>query len=200
VQLAIAQYEQARTADPKNAEAWYKIARAYYFLGRFAPADQKENLYLKGVDAARQGFMANPNSAGAHYWYSACLAKSLENKSVVTKMKHKGDMEAHLQRARALDPKFYFGGPDRAIGMILFKSPVASNQEAIKHLRASLAHAPDYSLTLVSLAEVLVAEKQYAEARTLCQKVLALSPKPGFERELAADQALAKKLLASMPQ
>lgn len=199
-QAAIAAFEQAAAADPKNAEAFYKVARGYYYLGRFAPAAKKEALFVKGIEAARKGTEANPSSAGAHYWYAACLAKSLENKGIGAKLKAKGDMETHLKKAQALDPSFYFGGPDRAIGMILYKSPTASNKEAIQHLRKSLSYAPDYSLTLVSLAEVLLAEKQYDEVKTTCDKVLGLKPMAGFERELADDQALAKKLLASIPK
>ncbi len=196
---AIAAYEQA-AAGATAAEAWYKIARAYYFLGRFAPAAQKKDLFAKGIDAGKKALAADAGSAGAHYWYAACLAKSVETASVMTKLKYKGEMESHLKRARQLDAPFYFGGPDRLIGMILYKSPVASNSEAIEHLRASLSFGPDYSLTLVSLAEVLIAEKQYAEARQMCTKVQSLKPMPGFEKELADDQALARKLLASMPQ
>lgn len=197
---AIDYYRQAGAADPKHAEAFADMARGYYFLGRFAPAAQKEAIYQQGMEAAKKGFDADPGHAGSHYWYSACLAKSLEDKSVMTKMRSKNDLESHLKKAAVLNPAYFYGGPDRAMGMILYKSPVASNQEAIKLLRKSLTYAPDYSLTLVSLAEVLIAEKQYGEAKQLCDKVIALKPKPGFERELADDQALAKKLLAGIPK
>jgi tetratricopeptide (TPR) repeat protein len=197
---AIDFYRQAGAADAKNAEAFAAMARGYYFLGRFAPTAQKETIYQQGMEAATLGFAADPGHTGSHYWYSACLAKSLEDKSVMTKMRYKNDLESHLKKAAAMNPAYYFGGPDRAMGMILYKSPVASNQEAIKLLRKSLTYAPDYSLTLVSLAEVLIAEKQYGEAKQLCDKVAALKPKPGFERELADDQVLAKKLLAGIPK
>jgi tetratricopeptide (TPR) repeat protein len=199
VQDAIAAYEKAAAAAPQDATPLYEIARAYYFLGRFAAKAQKKDLFLKGVEAAKKALAANAASAGAHYWYAACLAKSVENESTMTKLKFKGDMEKHLERAHALDPSFYYGGPDRVIGMILYKSPVASNSDAIVHLRASLRFDPEYSLTLVSLAEVLVAVKQYDEAKRVCQKTLGLKPRPGFEKELADDQALALKLLAAMP-
>jgi hypothetical protein len=41
---------------------------------------------------------------------------------------------------------------------------------------------------------------QYAEAKVHLQKVLGLSPMPGFERELADDKELAKKQLTLIPQ
>jgi hypothetical protein len=196
---ALSFFEKAAAADPKSAEALYKIARGCYFLGRFAPAGQKDALFQKGIDAGKKAVAADSKSAGAHYWYAAVLAKSLENKSITQKLKAKGEIEAQAQAALKLDPSFYFGGPNRLIGMLLYKSPVASNKDAIKNLRASLNYKPDYSLTLVSLAEVLIAEKQYDEAKKMCDSALAAKPMPGFERETADDQALAKKLLASIP-
>jgi tetratricopeptide (TPR) repeat protein len=196
---AIKLYEQAGQAAPTNDVPWYQIARAYQFLGRFAPAAAKDALFAKGMDAAKKALAVNPNSVGGHYWYSACLSRWLESKGVTTKLKHLGELKSHLMAARKIDPAFFFGGPARVLGMIAFKSPLASNKEAIQYLHESLKYAPDYSLTLVNLGEVLIKEKQYVEAKQHLQKVLALSPLPGFERELADDQDLAKKLLASIP-
>ena len=197
---AIKLYEQAAQTDPKQAEPYCQIARGYYFLGRFAPAAKKEELYKKGVAAGEKAIGLNANSPCAHYWYAVCLAKSLENKSVVEKLKYKSKMESNLEFCRKSDPKYYYGGPDRVIGMVAFKNPLANNSMAIEHLRQSLKLYPDYSLTLVNLAEVLIKEKQYAEAEQLCKKTLTLTPMKGFERELADDQAQAKKLLASIPK
>jgi len=197
---AIQLYQQAGQAAPNNDVPHYQIARAYYFLGRFAPAAQREQLYLKGVDAAKNALAVNANSVGGHYWYSACLARSLEKKSLFEKRKYVKDIKQHMAAALRLDPSFYFGGPPRALGMLSFKSPFGSNDDAIKMLRKSLEYAPDYSLTLVNLGEVLIKEKQYEEAKKHLQKVLTLQPMPGFERELAGDKKLAKKLLASIPE
>jgi len=197
---AIKLYEQAAKAAPTNEVPLYQIARAYYFLGRFAPAAKKDELYLKGAEYAKRAFTLKPNKVGGHYWYAACMSRWLEPKSIAQKLKYLSELKEHLLTARKLDPRFYFGGPSRALGMIAFKSPFASNKEAIQLLRESLSYFPDYSLTLVNLGEVLVKEKQYAEAKVHLQKVLGLSPMPGFERELADDKELAKKQLALIPQ
>lgn len=197
---AIKLYELAATADPGLDVPHYQIARAYYFIGRFSPQAQREALYLKGVEAAKKALAANPNSAGGHYWYSACMARAIEDKSIITKSKYVNDIKGHMLAAIKSDPRFYHGGPARALGMVSFKSPFGNNSDAIQLLRESLKHDSDYSLTLVNLAEVLIKEKQYEEARQLCHKVLALKPEPGFARELKGDQQLAQRLLNSIPQ
>ncbi len=197
---AIKLYEQAAAADHSLDAPHYQIARAYYFIGRFSPPAQREALYMQGVEAAKKALAANAGSAGGNYWYSACLARAIEDKSVITKGKYVSDIKGHMLAARQANPGFYFGGPARALGMVSFKSPFGSNAEAIVLLRESLKYAPDYSLTLVNLAEVLIKEKQYAEAKQLCNKVLVLKPMAGYERELKDDQELAKRLLDSIPK
>ncbi len=196
---AIQQYEAVAKAAPTMDVPLYQIARAYYFLGRFAPAGKKDALYQQGIAAAKRALAVNANSVGGHYWVAACTSRWLEDKSTMEKLKNLKELKNHLMTARKLDPSFYFGGPSRALGMIAFKSPLAANSEAIQYLRESLKYAPNYSLTLVNLGEVLIKEKQYAEAKQHLQKVLGLSPMPGYERELADDKELAKKLLASIP-
>ncbi|MDP8224931.1 MAG: hypothetical protein P9L99_16345 [Candidatus Lernaella stagnicola] len=188
-----------KAGEAGSAEGYYKAARGYYFLGRFTEGKQRKDVFLKGATAAKRGWEIDLNSVGSHYWYVANLAKSLQDKGVVAKMKRKNEILQHLKTCRKLDASFYYGGPDRILGMLAYKSPVGSNEEAIKRLRVSLKLAPNYSLTLVSLGEVLVAEKQYEEARGVLLRVLALSPEPGFERELAADKKLAKGLLEKIP-
>jgi len=197
---AVKLYEQAAQADPKNDVPLYNIARAYQFLGRFAPKNKQESVFKQGMEYAKNALAVNPNSVGGHYWYAACLARSLQNKGITTKMKYAGELTDHLETSIKLDPSYYYGGPDRVIGMIYFKSPLAKNSTAIEHLRKSLKYDPDYSLTLVNLAEVLIKEKQYDEAKQYIDKVLNLKARPGFERELADDKALAKELLDSIPK
>jgi tetratricopeptide (TPR) repeat protein len=199
VNEAIKFWQQAASSDPKSEEAFIGMAKSYYFLGRFSKGS-KEAMYQKGIDAAKSALTLNPKGVGGNYWYVVCLAKSLEDKSLTTKMKYMSDIKSHIEAAVAADPKYYFGGPYRVSGMLYFKSPLASNKTAIENLRKSLEIAPEYSLTLVNLAEVLIKEKQYDEAKRLLEKALAVNPKPGFERETADDKELAKKLLASIPK
>lgn len=193
---AIGAFTQAAQMETERDTPHFQIARAYYFLGRFAAPAQKEAFYSKGVAAAEKAILINENSIGGFYWYSACMARILQTKRMTEKLKYVKKIKGYLTRARDMDPGFYYGGPSRALGMISFRSPFGSNKEAIFLLRESLQYASEYSLTLVNLAEVLIKEKQYVEARQLCEKVIKLKPKPGFERETANDQALARTLLA----
>ncbi|MDP8256862.1 MAG: hypothetical protein P9M14_14020 [Candidatus Alcyoniella australis] len=197
---AVAKWEQAFQADPASADAAYRISMAYYFLGRFAPADKREALYVKGTQWGEKAYTADPQSAGAHYWYAVNLAKSYEEKSTFSKMTIVGDVQDNLAAALKLDPTFWYGGPDRVIGMVYFKSPLARNSTAVEHLKRSLSYAPNYSLTLVNLGEVLIKEKEYNAACQYLEKVLTLTPDPGFEKELEDDKRLAHELLASIPQ
>jgi len=197
---AIDTWERALVADPESEEALIRIAKAYYYLGRYTLSEQdKEALFDKGRRYGERAVKADAKNAGAHYWLAVNMGKWGEVRGLLKSLSQVKPMRDHLEAARSIDPRYYYGGPDRVLGRLYFKAPavvsIGNKKKAEEHLRRSLAMFPDYSLTLLYLAEVLIDAGKDQEARSLLERLLSLEPMPGFEQELETDKEAARELL-----
>jgi tetratricopeptide (TPR) repeat protein len=196
VKKAIKKWEHASMVDSKDPSPMYKIAMAYCFLGRFAKtSDEAEKMYTTAYEFAKKAVEKDGKCGPAHYWLAYSLHQSVANKNKFAKLAVKGDITSHFITARSIDPKYYFGGPDRGIATLALKSPVPTLALARKYVDDSLAHAPDYSANLILAAEVALKEGKRQEAKDLLEKVMKQKPMPGFDKELADDQKNAQSLL-----
>lgn len=109
--------------------------------------------------------------------------------------------------AYEIDPAMQGAGAGRVLGRLHNQTPRvpfltgwASDAEAVRFLRRSLALNPTDKLTMVFLAEAMVAadRKSKPEARDLLEKVLETPNDPKFLVEGANAQEDARKLLASL--
>lgn len=202
VNKAIELWQKAAQLEPKDAEPSYKVAMGYYYLGRFTDDKQRKmELFTKGKEWGEEAVKRNPQSAGAHYWLAANLGKWAQAHGVMKSLKSKGEIESNLLEVKQIDPTYYYGGADRILGRMYYELPKilgGGKKKAEEHLRASLKIAPDYSMTLVFLAELLADSGRKDEAKTVLQKLMGSQAMPGFERELKDDQAEGKKLLEKL--
>ena len=204
VERAVAMWKQAAEMDPSDSEPCYRVAMGYYFIGRFAGADEErqKEIFTQGKEWGEKAVERNPESPEAHYWLAVNMGKWGEVHGILKSLRSVGTMEEHLKEVQRLDPTYYYGGPDRVLGRILAKKPRllgGSKTEAEEHYRKSLEIAPTYSLTLLYLAELLEDKGEEEGAKRILEKILTLDPvAPGFERELADDKRQARALLEKL--
>jgi tetratricopeptide (TPR) repeat protein len=164
------------TAQPKSFEAAWKLARACYWVGNHAPAEKERKKALdQGIDVGRKAAALEPKRPEGHFWLAANMGTMAEAAGLTAGLKYRGTIKSELETVLKLDPAFMDGSADRALGRWYFKVPRlfgGSNKTAEKHLRASLVRAPDSTVSHFFLAEVLIDEDRFAEARTELQKVI----------------------------
>jgi len=199
VRQAIELWQKAGEKDPKDATPLYQISMGYYFLGRFSEGDEtfKKDLFTKGKEWGEKAVAVDPQSAGAHYFLAVNMAKWGEAHGKVKSLFLSKDLIGNLSKAKDIDPTFYYGGADRVLGKVLFEVPGVfggDKKRAEEHLRASLKIAPNYGLTLLYLAELLIDANRKEEAKGILDKLATLQPMPGFEQELKDDQDNGNKL------
>jgi hypothetical protein len=141
---------------------------------------QKAN-YQKGVDAAERALeLANPAFAKtvlagndkddawttalksatkedvkALYWYATNLAKWAIKNGITSLLKYKDRAYAIMQRCKALDHSFWYGGPSRYLGAYWLKIPFGKSPEKSKaNFLASIESAPQYLDTKLLFAEI----------------------------------------------
>ncbi len=169
------------TAD--NAELLAMLTRAYYFSAdSYMRGDQEKYLdYLnravwwgeRALIAASPEFgekmrnkgkyhevigVVGPEALPAMYWYATALGKWARASGFGVLVGQKDNIKATMERALALDPNFYHGGPHRYFGAYYAVAPGFAGGDPVKsqeHYDKSLEIAPYFIGTKVLMAENL---------------------------------------------
>lgn len=199
VEKAVTRWETASRLDRSKAEPLHKIAMATLYLSRYAPAKRDRDAYLKrSLKAAKEAIEREAESAGGHYVYALTLFDKAQGLEATKFFQALPAIRTHLEQARAADPAFHYGGPDRILGIIAFRSPVVRMNDAITHLEAALKLSPTYHANLLAYADILIRRKNRREALKVLEKIQRLLPLPGDEKELEDCQAQALALAKSV--
>lgn len=188
IRAAIAAWEKAAQADPKNVELLVKLTRANYFLADgFLRANDKEYLkYMdigvkwgeKAMQAASPEFdkkmregaklpeavvLIPKEGVPAMYWYASSLGKWAKRKSFAVLLGQKDNVRAIMTRVLELEPNYYHGGPHRYFGVFYAVAPAFAGGDLKKskeHFEKSLELAPGFPGTKVLWAEELAVKEQ----------------------------------------
>ncbi len=191
IKAAIASWEKAAEADPKNADVLVKLTRAHYFLADgYLRNDDKAYLEMmdKGVKWGEKAMVAaspefeakmrdgtkypeavkSVGAAGvpAMYWYASSLGKWAKKKGFAVLLGQKDNVKATMDRCLELDPNFYYGGPHRYFGAYYAIAPSFAGGDLEKskvHFKKSLEIEANYIGTKVLWAAELAVKQQDEE-------------------------------------
>ena len=145
-------------SEPNNPEAAWQFARACFDCADAATKDsERERLANEGIAASRRLLAREPKLAVAHYYLGMNLGQLAQTK-LLGALKLVDEMETEFERARELDEKIDFAGPDRNLGMLYFDAPgwptsVGSRSKAKKHMLRAVQLSPDYPENYLNLLE-----------------------------------------------
>jgi hypothetical protein len=156
-------------------ESAWKLARACYWLGSNGTEAERRTWLERGMEASRQAIASAPERPEGHFWLAANMGTLAESFGLRAGLKYRKPIKEELETVLRLDPGFLQGSADRALGRWYDKVPRlfgGSASKAEEHLRASLKHDPQSTITHYFLAELYVDEGRKADARTELQHVL----------------------------
>lgn len=195
-------YQQVLAVDDANAEAYWKIARVYYWKGTQEASDAAASKhYREGIEFAKLGIEADPKSAGAHFWLSVSYGKFGEANGMMQSLHLVEPMKAEIEKALALDEKFEWGGAYRVMCRLYMKLPGFKGgdiKKSIEFGKKSVALGPGLPMNHLYLAEALVQDGQKEEAKKVLRHIVTMPALPERVPESEADKELAKKLLAEL--
>jgi len=146
-------------AEPTNSIAAWHLGRACFTWGKLLqdPVAQ-EKIYAEGVTACRRSIAIDPKSAPAYYYLSVNIGRVADLKRNLAAFKMVKEVERAFLRARELDEKFAFAGPDRNLGLLYQNAPgwplsVGDKKLGRKHLTRAVELAGDYPDNRLNLAE-----------------------------------------------
>jgi tetratricopeptide (TPR) repeat protein len=191
-------WEARLTANAKDFESAWKLARAGYWLGGHVPADEQRQQFERGIKAATRATELEPNRPEGHFWLAADMGAMAEGFGLRNGIRYRGPIKKELETVLMLDPSFQQGSADRALGRWYFRVPRlfgGSRDKAIEHLKQSLTHAPQSTATHFFLAETYLDMDKKDDARREAQIVLDAPLHPDWTPEDREFKQKAKDLL-----
>lgn len=168
-------WEARLTANSREFESAWKLARACYWLGGHVPADEQRQQYERGIKAATRAVELEPQKPEGHFWMAADMGAMAESFGLRAGIRYRGPIKNALETVLKLDPSYQQGSADRALGRWYFRVPRlfgGSKDKAVEHLKKSLTYAPESTATHFFLAESYLDMDRPDEARREAKLVL----------------------------
>ena len=189
------------TADPKDFESAWKLAKARYYLGTHGPAAGRRAALEGGMAASRTAIALQPKRPEGHFWLAANMGALAESFGMSQGLKYRKPIKASLEEVLRLDPAYEAGSADRALGRWYYKVPGlfgGSDTKSEQHLRASLKYDPQSTASWFFLAETLEELGRKAEAGDALQRVIDAPLNPEWAPEDRHWKALARARLEKL--
>jgi hypothetical protein len=197
---AAAIWEARVKENPRDFEAAWKLARAYYWLGGHGPQAERRRDLERGVTAGEQAILVERDRAEGYFWKAANMGALAESFGLRQGIKYRGAIKEALETVLRLDPAFQHGSADRALGRWYHKVPRlfgGSKTKSEAHLRKSLTYNSNSHASRFFLAETLFAMDRDAEAIEELKKVIAAPVDPEWVPEDTEFKKKAQDLLAT---
>jgi hypothetical protein len=142
--------------EPQSLEAAWKFGRACFDLAEEdLPKAERARLAETGIEACKKAVALDDRSAPAYYYLGMNLGQLARTKGLGA-LKIVGQLKSAFERARELDERQEYAGPDRNLGLLFRDAPswtVGDRAKAQVHLTKAVALAPEYPDNRLELIE-----------------------------------------------
>lgn len=169
-------YKKLYEQNPNSYEAAWKYARAVHFYTNEFVTDNKtkKELFTDGKNAAENATKLNPNGVEGYYYFAVCLGSWGEVNGILASLSAVPPMEKAATKAAEIDPRFAKGAPYMLLGRLYQKVPGKSKAKCREFYELSLQYGPNGRVNHRFYAEFLIEQKEFAKAREIIQKGLAI--------------------------
>jgi hypothetical protein len=161
VQRAFQKARENWDQNKTNLEAAWKVGQAAFDWAEFATNDDQRAFVAEvGITACRHAAALDSNNVAAHYYLGLNLGQ-LARTRLLGALKLIDEMEREWTVAIRLDPKFDYGGPHRAIGVLYRDAPgwptsIGSEKKSRLNLSKAIELHPEYPGNRLSYYEGLI--------------------------------------------
>jgi tetratricopeptide (TPR) repeat protein len=201
-QRAAAIWSERLTANPKDFESAWKLARAQYWLGTNGlPERQRKAALEAGIAAARKAIAIDAARPDGHFWMAANMGALAESYGLRQGIRYRTPIREALERVLQIDAPYLDGSADRALGRWYYKVPGlfgGDKRKSETHLRKALSYAPNSIISHLFLAETLIELDRPADAGKELHAALAAPISDDWEPEDRRFKEQAKALLSKI--
>lgn len=185
--------------NPQDYEAWWRISRTACYIARHTDSPEKRRLLNEGIQGGKRAIALRPNGVEGHFWLGANYGLSAEEGGFLTGLRLADAIRAEMETVIRIDPDYEEDAGRRLLARVYYRAPFfkgGDKRRSVELLQESLKRFPNNSLTLLYLADNLLALGRREEAGEQLEKILKLCPDPLYGPELADNQAEARERLA----
>lgn len=198
---AVAAYRSATEQAPDAYEAWWRLARACWWLGDHVPRSECLAVFDQGKASAEKAVALDPKRIEGHYWLGVCLGRTGEERGILNSLFMVDPIAKSMEACLRIDPKY--GRAQHVLGVLYRKAPGwplsrGDMNKSLDYARQAVANAPELVITHIGLAETLMALGRKDEARQELKLALALPGPKDEQPETAKDKAEATRLLKDL--
>jgi tetratricopeptide (TPR) repeat protein len=198
VRKAISILQAAVGHNPREYEAWWRMAEYDAYLARHVSRQEQKRILNRGIQAASQAEHLVPNRPEGHYWEGADEGLLAEDSGLIGGLRYIGPVRQEMETVLKIDPSYQEYGAERILGRLYSEAPFfmgGDKAHSIKLLKDCLRHYPKNSLTLLYLADAYREDGQRSEARKTLEEILTLPPDPNYGPEQEYNQSAARQEL-----
>lgn len=180
---AIAEWEKAVGANPRDLRSLASLAHAYYWLGQVFEENDRDKAaaFDKGIEYGKRALELDGEDLEALYWTGDCLGARAGVSSVFTKLLYVTPAKAHQRKVLDRDPAFFHGGPH------LFR--------AMFHVQGDGLAGGRFEKSYERFDKAIAIEPNYLRSYYLYAQWTLLADTRKSAEKRAADRARAKELL-----
>ncbi|HEY0322122.1 MAG TPA: TRAP transporter TatT component family protein [Pyrinomonadaceae bacterium] len=189
---------QARTAEPGNYEAAWRLARMNYFLGEHTTdSSERDKAFSDGEAAAKAAIALSANKPDGHFWLGANLGGQAEH-SALTGLSAAPDIRREMETVIKLDEGYMAGSAYMVLARIDLETPTVMGgdpKKAVELLEKGLKFGETNPLLRYYLAQAYIKTNHKDEARKQLETVINMQPDPNYVPEHNDAVAKARELM-----
>ncbi|MBD0371274.1 MAG: tetratricopeptide repeat protein [Pyrinomonadaceae bacterium] len=189
---------QARTVEPGNYEATWRLARMNYFLGEHTTdTAERDKAFSEGEAAAKEAIRLSPNKPEGHFWLGANLGGQAEH-SALTGLSAAPDIRREMETVIKLDESFMSGSAYMVLARIDLETPPVLGgdpKRAVELLEKGLKFGENNPLLRYYLAQAYLKTNRKDDARKQLETIINMQPDPNYVPEHNDAVAKARELM-----
>jgi tetratricopeptide (TPR) repeat protein len=189
---------QARTADPGDYDATWKLAKYNYYLATHTDnSDERDNAFRDGIEAGKAAVKLQDGKPDGHFWLGANYGAAAQQ-STIAGLSTVDDIRNEMEKVLRLDEGYQNGSAYMVLGLVYLNAPKfmgGDPQKAVEEMEKGLRFGETNAFLHLHLAEAYLKVGRAADARQQLNSIISMKPDQNYLPEYKEAVSEAHKLL-----
>jgi len=198
---SLGEFTRASPEIHDNFLVLFRVSQLCAYIGQYvlhkSTPERRAEAYSLGYQVASRAIELEPNRVEGHYWFAINMSGyAIEDGPLKTLSMGRRILQA-LDNANAILPDYYFAGPLRARGRLLYKMPgfpisYGDTKKGLSDLRKAAEKSPETRLNQLFLAEALAESGDSIQAKEALSRARGAPELMGIAEEAKVTRAIAE--------
>ena|SRR6266480_2351262 len=189
---------EARTVDPGNYDAAWKLAKYNYYLATHTDnSDERDKAFRDGIEAGKAAVALQDGKPDGHFWLGANYGAAAQH-STIAGLSSVDDIRNEMEKVLRLDEGYQDGSAYMVLGLVYLNAPTfigGDAQKAVDEMQKGLRFGESNAFLRLHLAEGYLKVGRTADARQQLNSIISMKPDQNYLPEYKEAVNEAHKLL-----